>query len=172
MDPLLPLPENIIRVAATDTGRKPVLIVRGISDAATTLLDVSWTQLFIDVRRHSEELLRSTNLQRRDPCSPLIIVGLLAQSGYGYLVYLLSMFFLRWTVSKVPSYFVDKFYLRYRDRFYQYHRETLMRVSFTWWSPIKVATCSLMEQLGPLSVASFTPNFPLTYSQAPLWAMT
>ncbi|KAJ7161038.1 hypothetical protein C8R46DRAFT_1284963 [Mycena filopes] len=98
LDPLLPLPDNILNLARADPSRSLGFILNDVSPNATPVLaDVTWGEALRDVHQRANELVATVGHPARDPGSERFVVGLLLRSGYDYFLTLTATIMLRWT---------------------------------------------------------------------------
>ncbi|KAF9065017.1 hypothetical protein BDP27DRAFT_1405045 [Rhodocollybia butyracea] len=103
LDPGLCFPDYIYRVSAAYPEREAALILhesdaKGNGVSEPSLQSITWAQLMADVQKRTQHLLEITQLKARRPGDDVVTVGLLAPNGYSYLVNMIAMFMLRWTI--------------------------------------------------------------------------
>jgi hypothetical protein len=98
----VPAYEYVFSVAAEDLDREAVLVIQdnGIDDKAQ-LSSIKWRHLLTAVHTRAEELVHTTGLSPRNPGDASLVVGLLAHTGYQFLVTQLALLMLRWTVRQL-----------------------------------------------------------------------
>lgn len=98
--PVVPVPEFLLRVAQAYPDREVVLYLQdGASDEEVSTTSVTWRQFLADVWARADYLEDVTGLSPRAAGTERVVVGLLAESNYDFLVDLVAMFMLRWQVS-------------------------------------------------------------------------
>ena len=97
--PVTPIPEYLLTVATSYPDREVVCYLQDAlqeADAFTT--SITWRQFLADVWSRVDYLLEVTGLDPRPVGKERVVVGLLAESNYDFLVDLVAMFTLRWQV--------------------------------------------------------------------------
>ena len=95
--PSVPVPEYLLRVATAYSDREVVYHLQD-SDDQGLLTSITWRQFLADVWSRVDHLLEVTRLKPRAIGSEHVVVGLLAESNYHFLLDLVAMFILRWQV--------------------------------------------------------------------------
>jgi hypothetical protein len=103
IDPDLPLPENILRLARAEPNRRIAFIINDVASeplakAPSVLTEITWRHALLDIRRRAEELVAASGWPARKLGEPQFPVGLLLRHGYNYFLTLNAMIMLRWTV--------------------------------------------------------------------------
>ncbi len=105
--PLVPVPEYLLCVATTDPDRE---VVCYLHDAGEQVLatSITWRQFLADVWSRVDYFLEVAVLESRAVGEECVVVGLLAESNYNFLLDLVAMFLLRWQVrsSRAPFLFI------------------------------------------------------------------
>ncbi len=97
--PVVPIPEYLLRVASTHPDREVVCYLQdGASEEEASTTSITWRQFLADVWARVDYLVEVTGLQPRTLGTERVVVGLLAESNYVFLVDLVAMFMLRWQV--------------------------------------------------------------------------
>ena len=97
--PPVPLPEYILHVAQAYPDREVICFLQDAdveTDATTT--SVTWRQFLADVWERADYFVEVTGLEPRTLGKERVVVGLLAESTYDFLVDLVAIFTLRWQV--------------------------------------------------------------------------
>jgi acyl-CoA synthetase (AMP-forming)/AMP-acid ligase II len=98
--PGLPVPDAIFHVAHDYPDREVVLHMEDNAvDDSTKLSSITWRQLLTDVSTRVDYFMQITGLPPRQPGDDLVVVGLLAENTYHFILDLFALFFLRWTVN-------------------------------------------------------------------------
>ncbi|RPD56264.1 acetyl-CoA synthetase-like protein [Lentinus tigrinus ALCF2SS1-7] len=97
--PVVPIPEYLLRVASTHPDREVVCFLQdGASEEEATTTSITWRQFLADVWDRVDYLVEVTGLEPRTLGKDRVVVGLLAESNYAFLMDLVAMFILRWQV--------------------------------------------------------------------------
>ncbi|KAJ7457005.1 acetyl-CoA synthetase-like protein [Mycena latifolia] len=108
LDALLPLPDNILRLARADPERTLGFIVNEYqSNAQPVLTDITWQNALLDVHRRADELVAASGHPARNIGEGKFVVGLLLRNGYNYFVTLTAAIMLRWTSAQSDCLIVD-----------------------------------------------------------------
>ncbi|KAJ7042941.1 hypothetical protein C8F04DRAFT_1176021 [Mycena alexandri] len=101
VDPLLPLPDNILHLARADPSRTLGFILNDVKlpNTESALTRVTWRHALRDVRQRAKELVAATKHPAREPGEDKFVVGLLLRTGYSYFLTLTAAVMLRWTAS-------------------------------------------------------------------------
>ena len=94
--PAVPVPEYLLRVATTHPDREVVCYLEDDAselDASTT--SITWRQFLADVWDRADYLVEVSGLNPRELGQERVVVGLLAESNYDFLVGLVVLFMLR-----------------------------------------------------------------------------
>ncbi|KAJ7092499.1 acetyl-CoA synthetase-like protein [Mycena belliarum] len=98
LDTLLPLPDNLLRLARADPARKLGFIIDdGQTGVQPVLSQINWRQALVDIRQRADELVAASGHPARSLGEEIFVVGLLLRSGYNYFVTLTAAIMLRWT---------------------------------------------------------------------------
>ncbi|KAJ7756323.1 acetyl-CoA synthetase-like protein [Mycena metata] len=98
VDPLLPLPDNILHLARADPSRTLGFIIDDVlPNTEPALTRVTWRHALRDFRQRAKELVAATEHPAREPGEDKFVVGLLLRTGYSYFVTLTATIMLRWT---------------------------------------------------------------------------
>ena len=99
VSPLVPIPEYLLRVAQAYPDREVVCFLRDAElEKDATATSVIWRQFLADVWERADYFVEVTGLQPRPVGTERVVVGLLAESTYDFLVALVALFTLRWQV--------------------------------------------------------------------------
>ena len=102
--PVVPLPEYLLRVASTHPDREVVCFLQdGASEEEATTTSITWRQFLADVWDRVDYLVEVTGFEPRTVGKERVVVGLLAESNYVFLMDLVAMFILRWQVRANSS---------------------------------------------------------------------
>lgn len=97
--PAVPVPEYLLRVAHSHPDREVVCFLQdAASELEASTTSVSWRNFLADVWVRADYLVEVTGLDPRPIGTDRVVVGLLAESNYDFLVDLVAMFTLRWQV--------------------------------------------------------------------------
>lgn len=97
--PVTPIPEYLLRVATTYADREVVCYLQdSIGEGEPITTSITWRQFLADVWTRTDYILAVTHLKPRALGQKPVVVGLLAESNYGFLVDLVAMLALRWQV--------------------------------------------------------------------------
>ena len=97
--PAVPLPEYLLRVAQAYPDREVVCFLQDAEhEVDATATSITWRQFLADVWARADYIQEATGLEPRAVGRERVIVGLLAESTYDFLVALVALFTLRWQV--------------------------------------------------------------------------
>ena len=97
-----PVAEYILHVAQVHPDREVALFLEdaaSVEEASTT--SITWRQFLADVWERVDYLQDVTGLRPRSMGKERVVVGLLAESNYDFLVDFFAMFMLRWQVCSI-----------------------------------------------------------------------
>ena len=94
-DPPIPFPDYVAHVARNNAERDAVILVQGDG----RLNSLPWRQILDDATHQANSIVHLTGQRPRSIGEAAFTVGLLARNGYQYLVNVVALFLLRWTVS-------------------------------------------------------------------------
>ncbi|KAJ7485751.1 hypothetical protein FB451DRAFT_1230943 [Mycena latifolia] len=98
LNPLIPLPENLLRLARADPARQLGFIVNeALPNAQPVFSQITWRHALLDIRQRAEELVAASGWPARNIGEPNFVVGLLLRNGYSYFLTLTAVVMLRWT---------------------------------------------------------------------------
>ncbi|KAJ6554493.1 hypothetical protein B0H19DRAFT_1262842 [Mycena capillaripes] len=98
LDPLLPIPDNILRLVRADPSRSLGFILHDdFPEAEPVLIPINWHHALLAVRRRAEELTAAFKRPEREPGQEQFVVGILLRSGYNYFLTFTATIMLRWT---------------------------------------------------------------------------
>ena len=96
--------DHVLCVAADKLDAEIAVVLQRLQPGdEPQLRSVTWRQLFAVIHARATELNELTGFPPRAIGQEPFIVGLLAHSGYQYLVTWLALFMLRWTVGERHS---------------------------------------------------------------------
>lgn len=97
--PTVPVPEYLLRVAQAYPDREVVCYLQDSPiEHEVSITSITWRQFLSDVFNRADYLVEVTGLEPRPLGSDRVVVGLLAESNYDFLVDLVAMITLRWQV--------------------------------------------------------------------------
>ena len=97
-----PIPEYLLRVGQAHPDREVVCFIQDARhEANATTTSITWRQFLADVWVRTGYIAEVTGFQSRVLGKESVVVGLLAESTYNFLVTLVALLILRWQVCPI-----------------------------------------------------------------------
>lgn len=155
--PTVPVPDYILRVAQAYPDREVVCYLQDVTSAhGVSATSITWRQFLADVWSRADYLVEVTGLDPRPIGSEPVVVGLLAESNYDFLVDLVAMFMLRWQVRVSMMYSPSQHELLGYPDLSCVHPRNRRLFSSQFETPTRQSSTSSMRQTARCS--SWTPR--------------